>query len=480
MPIGEEMRDLFETHFDNISCTPLKMLRCQHDDEVASFTLTEPSPRVVKRFLYTRQMLLANRHMLPLLYAVVHFARRDSLFAGQVRMDAFVRFVLDFFAKRNDSAVLVQQVTRRQVDAEFERIVNARDNADNCETLLYRVDDWFALFDWIEDELVPSGGAQNDGRLNVGRLLLEFYKEHAFGEAPFRFYAEESDENNESGEEQPIEVSQQLATSLKTHFFKVFNVLLTGLSIEDAWRASLSDMRGSESDEFVSGFGNGGGGYQKRFQLAKTKGKSQNLFAKGASVLLFSNFAGDLDLLELDIYTGPKRSSHLAKLCYTAHIPAPRTDASDGGGGGGGDGGSLMSARCYHDLLVHATNQISKARTLACEQFMYRFQLKFGDAYLTNIPSVLLEETSAVNVWRLREALNRGYKAFNIALHKDAEKDMSSVIAAVTAKKDVITIIFTIVIYTYSSLISSNVCSLCWRSIIFIAKLYKFITFFMW
>ena len=120
-----------------------------------------------------------------------------------------------------------------------------------------------------------------------------------------------------------------------------------------------------------------------------------NLFAQGASLLLFSNHESIHSQIEFDLYSGPRRANHSQKQCFKAHCRSSYSPMS-------------YSNECYEAFFLHTLKQFQMAKATQ-SNFQFRFQLKFGDAYFTNLPRALREE-STISLFKLKSALEKGQR----------------------------------------------------------------------
>ena len=124
-----------------------------------------------------------------------------------------------------------------------------------------------------------------------------------------------------------------------------------------------------------------------------------------ASLILFSNFQSLYNKVEFDIYSGQRRPYHMTKQCYKPSLANQLNK----------DSRILFTKECFDEFYLHTMKQFQKAKALdplkanTSKDLNFRFQIKFGDVYFTNLPTLLLEDSSLL-LCKLRDALDNNYK----------------------------------------------------------------------
>ncbi len=373
-----------DKHYYNVILDK-NVVKCQIDD-LTSITIFHSVP-AISRFIYLSTHIFANPFLLPLFYTVVHFARLSNIFlflnTEAVKLDLFQEFFLQFCIQNN-------YIQEEEIVAEQSQFKSRSDD-------MYF--EWLKLHDDLNDFVAGKNQLKLNNNNNSSQILLKFYNEFAFSSEQIVFKSK--------FETARICLSQKSEELLRNHFFNVFNLLAKSSQMTEVW------MLLSESSEPT---------FRKKFIMAKKRGKSQNIFAENASLLLFSNYKSDSDLLEFNLYKGKRRYLHLNKECYSVSLI--RESASDR---------THFTSECYNKYLYQCVKQITKAKEFAAghPDNNFSFQVKFGNFYLTNLPAILLEETYSVSMAKLLEALKKGYKIFKFGFQNDEAKHNT-----LTVKKD--------------------------------------------
>lgn len=358
--LNESVAEKLENHFDNIFYHD-QLITCTECDDI-SFNLIE-SNEILKKFIYLRKTIFSNPELLPVFYFVAHFAREDELFLKlnnyNFKLDDFLIFFLNFLIERN----YVNQVSETEVDNELI-------NISKDENLFDCLVEWSKIFDYLDD-------LQYTNQKEVGEMIINVYQYMSFENKHFNF-------------KKDVKKDENFDEILKSHFYKVFDCVSKTLDVTNVWN-SLRKL-----PEPV---------FKQTFSFARKKGKSPNLFVKNASLLLFSNYRSNFDLVEFELYKGKRRSFHLSKECYTAKISRTISD---------------FTSECFNKFYHHSIAQFNKAKEMKSD-FDFRIQLKFGDSYFTNVPSEF-ENSSALVFNELMLALKKGYKIFPFCFHQEEKK----------------------------------------------------------
>lgn len=349
--------DKLEEHFDNVYCHE-KFITCTESEEI-SFSLIE-SNEILKKFIYLRRSIFLNPEILPVFYFAAHFAREDDLFlklnSNNVKLLDFLSFYLDYLIEKK----FVSKVAESEIDQELIKM-------KQDESLFDCLDEWTKVHDYLDDFVFIN-------EKKFAKMVINFYQDMAFGRREFYFKTKNNDQLNEI---------------LISHFYKVFDRISKTLDVSDVWNSL------KKTTEPV---------LRQRFCFARKKGKSPSLFVENASLLLFSNYQSDFDLVEFELYKGKRRSLHLSKECYTAKINRHLSD---------------FTHECFKEFYRHSITQFNKAREMKSD-YTFRIQLKFGDSYFTNVPSIF-ENSSTLVYGELKEALKKGYKKFQFSFFKEGK-----------------------------------------------------------
>ena len=166
-------------------------------DDVTSITIF-CSDQTIARFVYLREHILKNPVMLPLFYAVLHFARLENVFlflnSEKIKLDLFLEFLLAFCVDNH----YVQEETVEQ--------------SHQLGDMYF---DWLRFHDDLSDSLIGQNGLKLDNKSS--EIILKFYNEFAFSSDRIVFKTK--------FEPNAIELSQKCDELLKRHFFNVFNHL---------------------------------------------------------------------------------------------------------------------------------------------------------------------------------------------------------------------------------------------------------------
>ncbi len=400
--ILNKAKTLLMKHFD-FSDLKIKnnVLTCLIDEET-SFSLSSFNEAVAKRFLFLRKSIFNKPCILPLLYSFVHFMRQDKLLIGlkndNIKTETLLIYMLNYlqrtgYIKEDDVA------KEKDVEADLEKLFENEDES-------YELSDSFHI--WTN--LVFSELENGETNIEIGKALLEFYREHAFNS------------NDETlkidlkfDEKKSIDLTNESLQLFHKHCLKVFNFISKVNDIKSVWNVSLEDRAydNGSTDELSSSF-------KRRFILSKRKkSKSNNFFVEGASLLQFSNFRSQLDQLEIELYKGERRSSHLHLQCYLPKLSSSLIRSNFG----------LFTKNCYSEYYFHSMRQLNKAKEMQANEFMFRYQIKFGNAYLINVPDSILDSSgddTNTYLYKLHEALKKGYRKFNFSYYDSQINETSN------------------------------------------------------
>lgn len=239
-------------------------------------------------------------------------------------------------------------------------------------------DEWIDVLDFLDQLELQE-------QCNGGRMLLYFYKDHAYftDKNEIRFRSEFDCATI------GLELGQISVDKLKSHCYKAFTLLTKSTNISDVWTLigqkgeppSWSNRRGLKVC------------HRRRKGAAPT-----NLFCENANLFLFSNVQTIYDRIHFELYNGARRSAHLNKQCFSAKIERPVL--------------AEFSQQCFQEFYVHSMTQFNKAKETNSD-FNFKISIKFGNVYFSNVPSMLLEESNSVSLDQLRDSLRKGYSKFN-------------------------------------------------------------------
>ncbi|CAF0737858.1 unnamed protein product [Brachionus calyciflorus] len=349
--LTEKVSENLEDYFDNVFYND-GVITCDESEKI-SFILTDSS-ETIKRFLYLRKSIFNNPELLLVFYFSVHFAKEDNLFItlnqDRVKLDSYLIFLLDYLQQEK----FVSKISESEIEQDFLDL--EKKEKSDC------YDNWMNVHDYLDD--LNSDFAVSK---QAGKMILNFYQYMAFLNGRIKFLN--------------VELDEHISDILKAHFYKVFNFITKTLDISKIW-SSMGKL-----NEPV---------FKQKFSFAKKKGKSPNLFVENASLLLFSNLKSNFDRIEFELYRGMRRSLHLHKECYTGKIQRSLTD---------------YSLECFNEFYRHSIQQFNKAKEMRSD-YKFRIQIKFGDSYFTNVPSIS-HDSSSLPLIQLKEALKKGYKNFN-------------------------------------------------------------------
>ncbi len=264
---------------------------------------------------------------------------------------------------------------------------------DDSQDLIDSYEQWQDnVFGYLEKsyKAYELGNQIDDSHMsNIGKYILNFYKDQSFSNAPFRFATKFETSKSE------VVLEEKQTELCRAHFFKVFNLVSKTNTIFNVWKVNLTSSQVGLSGE---------GQFKRSFQMCcRHFAKSTNFFMKDASLVLFSNYKNELDPIEFEMYKGERRSQHLHKQCY---LPRLHSDIKNSD--------SKFTEKCYKEYLLHSLRQLNKAKELGSD-FTFRYQVKLGNFYLVNVPGGFLRnENNGTTMRDLRAALNKRYKAYNL------------------------------------------------------------------
>ena len=364
----QEIKDKLEDEeFDNITCGD-SFLNCEHDNEI-SFSISKSKISLL-RFLYLRSALFSNAFLFPIVYVIVHFARLDRLFFAllndNVTMEMFLVFCVNYFKSKN--------LIKINENINFEEEIRNFQENENYENLM-------KLHDSISLKILNQS--------DIGSFLLNFYHEMAQIEE-HQFACD--------FEKKEFKLSERVNEILKDHFENASNFVSKINDISLIWNLVLSQNRLEPH-------------YSRRFTVSRGRGvKTQSNFMENSALLLFSNSNSELDLIEFEFYKGKRRAAHVTKHCYSAKLCSNLSQNNH-----------FFIQACYNDYKLRSLNQFVKAKEMNSD-YDYRFQVKFGNVYFTNIPSVIVEEKNSISLHRFQDAMKQGYKKYKFEFHSNKEE----------------------------------------------------------
>jgi len=382
----KKIKQSMSNHFDYVSIDS-NVITCQIYDDISA-TIFKCNTTIL-RFLYLRKHIFHNPFLLPVLYTIVHFARSANifLFLNKVKLDLFLEFCIQFLI---DQKYIETKIDYTHAIQEFNELNTIKDDA--MFDLYY---DWLVIHDHL-DEYSTNKVLDNVS----GQILMKFYSDLAFKKEIIVFKSI-FDENK-------IELCLKSDQLLKTHFYAVFNLITKTNDISQVW----NELNATSEPSF-----------KKKTNMIKKKGKSQNIFAENASLLLFSNFKSDQDLIEFKMYTEKRRSLHLNKQCFSSNLI--------------NNSNKFFTKECLNEYIHHSLKQFAKAKQTLQNQSgqVLRFQVKYGNFYLTNMPASFIEESLSIPLFKLREALKLGYKKFHFGFESNENIKVEKPVNKIEFKK---------------------------------------------
>jgi hypothetical protein len=278
-------------------------------------------------------------------------------------MEMFLIFCIDYFKWKN---VLT-------IDEKFniEEDITSMENNDKYE-------EWLNLHESLSMEII--------NKIDIGNVLLNFY--HDMSQFEFKKF-------QCNFENKDYDLSDKVSGILKDHFENAFNFMSKVNDISQIWNLVLSQNRLEPN-------------YSRKFVVSRGRGiKTQSVFMENASLLLFSNSKSELDHIEFEFYKGNRRSVHMTKHCYSAKLSLNLQQNN-----------VHFNPNCFNDYKLHCLNQFVKAKEMNSD-YDFRFQLKFGNVYFTNIPSMIIEEANSISLYNFQNAMKQGYTRYKFEFHKD-------------------------------------------------------------
>lgn len=363
---------------------------CQTSLEFA-FTITDSIDTLLRQ-IYIRETIFLNDYLLPLFHLIVHFIRLDNLFIqlqnDKITLDLFLLYVIDYL---NSKRYLKTYLN----DAKFFK---------NIEELLKNPDEankWLQLHDNLEQ-------LEIENKIDLRKMLLEFYHEHCYNMESLKFQVKFSAKVEE------LKLSEPVNKALKQHFFNALNFISKINDVASVWNLvfHLNKYEENYSQKFF---------VMRRYHPSRGKKnpnlKTQSLFVENSSKLLFSNYINDSYLIDFDIYNGLRRSMHWNKHCYSVNllcnVPSSELFINRN-----------FTVNCYNEYLMHFQKQFLKAKEINLDKndYDFRFQIKFGNVYFINIPTMLIE--NKITLRKFYESLERSYKKNKLEFLKDVSLEL--------------------------------------------------------
>lgn len=336
-----------EQNFGKVSFSSEEM-KCHLDTESTfSIRLSNSS---LSRFLYLRQIIFKNNILLPIFYSIVHFARLDPVFITlNISIDLFLEFCINYFVQN-------QFIDDISTDINFDD--------GNKPDQLYN---WHELYDslMVTNEQIKITG-------QTSQMLLNFYRDNAFTENEYLFRSK--------FEPFTTRLSSDLNESLKKHLFKIFSNLSKVNNIATVWIIVDTEIEPNKRKHAI--------------QHIERCCKSPCLYDTDAFLLLFTNLNSQLDSINFRLYSGIKLLKHSNKECYSPILVNTNRNSA---------------IKCYEEYFKHAVQQFQKANKYSLDKkhdVRFRFRLKFGNFYLTNISPALLNSQGAVTLNNLKNDVN--------------------------------------------------------------------------
>lgn len=293
------------------------------------FDLIDFDEKKLMLFIYFRQILFKNPILWPILYTLMHFAKIDNLFfESNLKVDDFIQLSFTYFIRKK----FVKNANISQVTEEYNKLNNSNEH-------LYRLKDWHITMDFLEDEI-------NTVNKNIGKILLEFYKDNSFKDDTFQSLPNEFE---------PIlnTLNYEAKFKLKSHCFKLLNILSNSLDIKNVWNQHF----------FARKYGSEKKSQPKIIQNKLINGKKK-LSIEESSLFLFTYLHNHTDIIE---FLNDNNSEF-------SHIIAKSASNNEN-----------FSSACYKEFFHHSLKQLNKAVENIQPQSKFQFRLKFGSLYLSNL-----------------------------------------------------------------------------------------------
>ena len=208
--VGRRLKNMFDQIDEEDG-----VLKC-HDFQSESTLVIYKSTAAHRRLVYLRNAIFEYPLLLPYLYTISHFIHLDKLFvvfkSEKLKLEWFLELLVEYYLHKHE----LSPVDSVKVEKEFQDGIHFK--------LL--INKWCRTQTKLNEYLsVQDKKAQN----NVGRSVLEFYKEFAFGSKRFVFKSKFEDGK--------IEMSDKSSELVRSHFYRAFNLLLRTTEISHVWNS---------------------------------------------------------------------------------------------------------------------------------------------------------------------------------------------------------------------------------------------------
>jgi len=339
-----EMALALENEFKNISVDyENKEVKCQLD-EGYSFKISL-QPGYLSQFIFLRQVVFENNLMLPLYYSILHFAKQDSKF---ILTNFKFELLLEYFVEYCIQKKYIREPAKALADD-----LNAEPDKLNI---------WYKVYDSLNYAL-------KEPEL-TGQILINFYRDNAF-------------KSEEIVLESKFNLADNSNDSFKAHFFSVFNLISKAIDIASIWDFSEIVVELNPNRHSLN--------------YIEICCKSPCLYAKDAFLLLFIYLNSMNDSIKFNLYSGNKFIKHAKKECYLPKLANEQINQTIS------SNRLNSSVQCCSQFFTHASLQFQKAReySLSKPGNFFKFQLKFGNFYLTSIAPTLVSTDKTVTLSKL-------------------------------------------------------------------------------
>ena len=359
-------------------------IKCQLD-EGYSFKISFSSECLLQ-FNYLRQVVFDNSFMLPLYHSILHFINHDSKF---IVANFKLEFFLEYFVEYCIQNKYIQEPAKASIEY--------------SDTEPDKLSIWYSVYDSLNYALKEPG--------STGQILLNFYRDNGFKSEEivlkskfnsikyssssfktnlfsvsnliFKSVSNSIFKSQEIDIEPILDLKMQSMELFQAHFFTVFNFISKAIDISSVWDFVETAVELNPS----------------RYSLNYIEicCKSPCLYAKDAFLLLFTNINSMHDSVKFELYSGKKFIKHAKKGCYLPKLVNDQLNQNIS------SNRLNSSIQCYSHYFTHASTQFQKAREygLAKPGNMFKFQLKFGNFYLTSISPTLLSSDKTVTLSKL-------------------------------------------------------------------------------
>lgn len=352
------LRNKFNNHENSIN---------QNNEDV-KLVLFDFDEKKLLNFIYFRQMIFKNSILWPILHTIIHFAQIDDLFLDpkNIEFDSYIHHCISYLIGKN----YIINIKKEEVTDEYMKLKMKND------LLLFRLDDWYQINKYVDEEL-------RDSKINIGKILIEFYKDNAF---------EEINLLNNSLDFSTIFLNNETKSLLKNHNFKVLNKLCSCIDIRYIWQSTFKNQRNQKKKIKNN---------EPIINEIELKNGKKSLFIDESRLCLPANLK---NYQQDSIKIMRKNTLYCISKSYS-------------------DYSHNFSHECYKEFFHHSINQLYKIVDSSFDS-IYNFKLKFGDLYLTTN----LESTNEILIYKFNDLLNSSNKRKNIQtiFHSSINQDKQS------------------------------------------------------